>query len=185
MNNIAKKPIPGAIRWLGGATAAVLVVQLGLNQPLQTGAAPQGMLSFQLATTGEKATVISTSWGNSLWPHASLWSGFLFAALYTTLLILLTNHLLTDRPGVREQEAGRWVRRLFVLAGLAHVVEYAVLLANLDTPEDGLTLTATLLALANYTALLMGLAGLVVIRAARRRPLQPSEPQEPTSENGG
>ncbi len=184
MNNIAKKPIPPAIRWLGGATAAVVLIQLGLNQPLQTDVAPQGMVSFQLATTGEKATAISASWGQSLWPHASLWTGFVFAALYTTLLLLLTNYLLTDRPGIREQEAGRWVRRLFVLAGLAHVVEYAVLLANLDTPEDGLTLTATLLALANYTALLMGLSGLVVIRAARRRPLKASGPQEPSSQNG-
>ncbi|MGM0569763.1 hypothetical protein [Marinobacter sp.] len=174
MNDIARKPIPPGIRWVGGITAVILVAQVGFNQPLQTSAAPQGMLSFQLATTGEGAAAIVASWGESVWAQASLWSGFLFAALYTILLILLTNHLLVDRPGVRERKTGRWVRGLFVVAGLSHVVEYAVLLANLDAPSDRLSLSATLLALANYTALLVGLAGLVVIRAARRHPLSPS-----------
>ena len=61
MNDIARKPIPTGIRWVGGFTAAVLVAQLGLNQPLQTSAAPQGMLSFQLATTGEGAAAIVES----------------------------------------------------------------------------------------------------------------------------
>lgn len=173
MNDIARKPIPTSIRWIGGLTAAVLVAQLGLNQPLQTSAAPQGMLNFQLATTSEGAGAIVASWGDTLWAEISLWSGFLFAALYTTLLLLLTSHLLIDRPGIRERKTGHWVRGLFLAAGLAHVVEYAVLLANLDAPSDRLSLSATLLALANYTALLMGLAGLVVIRAARRRPLHP------------
>ncbi|SET55223.1 hypothetical protein SAMN04487962_11240 [Marinobacter segnicrescens] len=178
MNDIARKPIPTGIRWVGGFTAAVLVAQLGLNQPLQTSAAPQGMLSFQLATTGEGAAAIVESWGTSFWAETSLWSGFLFAALYTTLLILLTNHLLVDRPGVRERKTGQWVRGLFVVAGLAHVTEYSVLLANLDAPSDRLSLAATLLALTNYTALLVGIAGLVVIRAARRHPLHPPGARE-------
>jgi hypothetical protein len=94
--------------------------------------------------------------------------------LYSTLLILFTNYLLIDRPGIRERKTGRWVRGLFVTAGLAHIAEYALMLMNLDNPGDRLSLSATLLALINYTALLLGIAGLVMIRAARRHPLHTS-----------
>lgn len=174
MNETIRKPIPARLRWLGGITLALLLIQVGLNQPLQTVIAPQGMLSFQLATTAEDAAAIVDSWSGSGWALASLWSGFLFAALYTSVLILLTNYLLVDRPGVRERKTGRWVRGLFATAGLAHVIEYSVLLANLDAPSDRLSLSATLLALLNYTTLLMGFIGLVVIRAARRRPMHTS-----------
>ncbi|MFW5824465.1 MAG: hypothetical protein ACOCVV_05835 [Marinobacter sp.] len=170
MNDIIRKPMPASLLWLSGITLAFLGLQVGINQFLQTTAAPQGMLSFQLATTSEVATRIVESWSGSGWPLASLGTGFVFAAVYTVLLILLTNHLLVDRPGVRERKTGRWVRRLFVTAGITHVIEYSLLLANLDTPSDRLSLSATLLALVNYTALLMGAAGLVVIRAARRHP---------------
>lgn len=176
MNDTTRTPIPAKIRWLGGITAILLALQLGLNHPLQTSVSPQGMLNFQLATTGENAAAIAQSWtGAGIgWARASLWSGFLFAMLYSTLLVLFTNHLLVDRPGVRERKTGRWVRGLFVAAGLTHIAEYSLLLVNLDAPSDRLSLSATLLALINYTALLVGIAGLVVIRAARRHPLYPS-----------
>ncbi|GGY83952.1 hypothetical protein [Marinobacter zhanjiangensis] len=176
MNDTTRAPVPVRIRWLGVITAIMLLLQLGLNQPLQTATAPQGMLSFQLAGTGESAAAIAQSWASAGmgWALASLWSGFLFAVLYSTLLILFTNYLLVDRPGIRERKTGRWVRGLFVTAGLAHIAEYALMLANLETPSDRLSLSATLLALANYTALVLGIAGLVVIRAARRHPMHPT-----------
>lgn len=176
MNDTTRTPIPANIRWLGGITAILLALQLGLNQPLQTPVSPQGMLNFQLATTGENAAAIAQSWADAGigWARASLWSGFLFAMLYSTLLVLFTNHLLVDRPGVRERKTGRWVRGLFVTAGVTHIAEYSLMLVNLDAPSDRLSLSATLLALINYTALVVGIAGLVVIRAARRRPLHPT-----------
>lgn len=176
MNDTPRTPIPAKIRWLGGFTAIVLALQLGLNQPLQTPVSPQGMLNFQLASTAENAAAIAQSWADAgmIWARASLWSGFLFAMLYSSLLVLFTNHLLVDRPGVRERKTGRWVRGLFVAAGMTHIAEYSLMLVNLDAPADRLSLSATLLALINYTALLVGLAGLVVIRAARRHPLHPS-----------
>lgn len=176
MNDTIRTPIPAKIRWLGVITAILLAVQLGLNQPLQTPVSPQGMLNFQLAATAENAAAIARSWADAGigWAWASLWSGFLFAVLYSTLLVLFTNHLLVDRPGVRERKNGSWVRGLFIAAGLTHIAEYSLLLANLDAPSDRLSLSATLLALINYTALLVGIAGLVVIRAARRHPLHHS-----------
>lgn len=176
MNDTTRTPIPARVRWLGGITAILLALQLGLNQPLQTPVSPQGMLNFQLATTGDNAAAIAQSWDKAGigWALASLWSGFLFAILYSTLLVLFTNHLLVDRPGVRERKTGRWVRGLFVTAGVTHIAEYSLMLVNLDAPSDQLSLSATLLALINYTALVVGIAGLVVIRAARRRPLHPT-----------
>lgn len=177
MNDTTKRPIPARIRWLGGVTAIVLVLQLGLNQPLQTPVSPQGMLNFQLATTGENAAAIAESWTEAgiAWAKASLWSGFVFAFLYSALLVQFTNHLLVDRPGVRERKTGRWVRGLFVTAGMTHIAEYSLMLVNLDTPTDRVSLSATLLALINYTALLLGIAGLVIIRAARRHPMHTSQ----------
>ncbi|SFR82759.1 hypothetical protein SAMN05216203_3334 [Marinobacter daqiaonensis] len=177
MNDVIRKAVPANIGLLGGTAAALLAVQLGLNQPLQTPIAPQGMLSFQLATTGESAAAILQSWTRpGLWyAYASLWSGFLFAAVYTLFLLMLTRHLLRDRPGIRERKTGRWVRALFVTAGLAHIVENIILLGNLEAPSDRLSLSATLLALVSYTTLLLGIAGLIVIRAARRHPMHHSE----------
>lgn len=169
--------VPPSIRWLGAAAALLLALQLGLNQPLITPAAPQGMLSYQLATTAENATAILDSWVRPglVWAWATLWSGFPFALAYTAFLLLLTSHLLRDRPGIRERKTGHWVRALFISAGLTHVVENMVLLGNLESPSDRLSLSATLLALTSYTTLLMGIAGLIVIRAARRHPVHHTE----------
>ena len=65
----------------------------------------------------------------------------------------------------------RWVRALFVIAGISDVAENIVLLNNFNPPSDSLSLTATILALVKFTGLILGMAGLVVIRASRRRPL--------------
>ncbi|MEC7433796.1 MAG: hypothetical protein VYC10_10805, partial [Pseudomonadota bacterium] len=65
----------------------------------------------------------------------------------------------------------RWVRTLFVIAGISDVAENIVLLNNFNPPSDSLSLTATILALVKFTGLILGMAGLVVIRASRRRPL--------------
>jgi len=63
------------------------------------------------------------------------------------------------------------VRALFVIAGISDVAENIVLLNNFNPPSDSLSLTATILALVKFTGLILGMAGLVVIRASRRRPL--------------
>ncbi len=177
MKDIITQNLPARLRWVGVAALLLLTLQLGLNQPLQTAVAPQGMLNFQLATTAESAIPIVESWlrPGQGWAIVSLWSGFVFAIAYTSLLLMVASQLLKDRPGIRERKTGRLVRALFLTAGLAHVAENLVLLNNLDSPTDRLSLTATLLALFNYTALLLGIAGLIVIRAARRHPLQHSQ----------
>ena len=106
-----------------------------------------------------------------VWAQVSLWLDFLLVPAYVFTLLMLTNQLTQDRPGVRERNVARWVRALFVSAGISDVAENILLLNNLNPPTDSLSLSATLCALVKFTGLLLGIAGLVIIRAARRHPL--------------
>jgi hypothetical protein len=65
----------------------------------------------------------------------------------------------------------RGVRALFIIAGLSDVIENIVLLNNFSPATDSLSLAAAILALLKYTGFVLGVAGLVIIRAARRHPL--------------
>ncbi|MBS8242060.1 hypothetical protein DYI22_16355 [Marinobacter lipolyticus] len=154
-------------------TGLMLVILLIINQPLQTGSAPQGIVSYQLAATADHSMAILRSWrGDAMvWAHLSLWLDFLFVPVYVLTLIMVTNQLMRDRPGVRERNVARWVRALFVAAGISDIVENILLLSNLNPPTDSLSLSATICALIKFTGLMLGLAGLVIIRAARRHPL--------------
>ena len=155
------------------AGLALLVALLLINQPLQTGSAPQGIVSFQMAGTAEQAHAILRSWRSDgiLWAHISLWLDFLFIPTYVLALVQLTRHFTRDRPGVRERIIARWIRTLFVAAGLSDATENVLLLSNFNPPTDAVSLSATICALIKYTGLTLGIAGLVIIRAARRHPL--------------
>jgi len=153
-------------------TAVLLVVLLLINQPLQNTSAPQGIVSFQLAGTADHALAIIRSWGaeDLIWAKASLWLDFLFIPAYLLALMHLTNHFMKDRPGVRERTIARWVRALFLTAGVSDTTQNILLLNNFHPPDDTFTLYATVCALVRYTGLALGIAGLVIIRASRRHP---------------
>lgn len=155
------------------ATLVVLAALVMINQPLKTGAAHQGIVSYQLAGSAEQALAILQSWGDEgrQWAKVSLWIDFLFIPIYCLTLILLTRQCTLDRPGVRERTTARWIRTLFIAAGVADVTENVLLLNNLEAPTDAISIAATISALAKFTALTVGIAGLVIIRAARRHPL--------------
>lgn len=160
------------------AMALVLMAALYLiNQPLQTAAAPQGMISFQLAGSAEQAHAIIRSWrnGNLALAQIALWLDFLFIATYLAALLQLTRHFTRDRPGIRERRIARGVRIFFVTAALSNVVENILLLNNFNPATDALSLASAILALLKYTGFVLGVAGLVVIRAERRHPLNPSD----------
>ncbi|AOY89002.1 hypothetical protein BKP64_12970 [Marinobacter salinus] len=153
--------------------SALLLVLLMVNQPLETGSAPQGIVSFQMAGTAEQAHAILRSWRTEgvAWAKVSLWLDFLFIPAYLVALIHLTRHLMRDRPGVRERMVARWIRALFLAAGLSDASENILLLNNFNPPTDFVSLSATICALIKFTGLTLGVAGLVIIRAARRHPL--------------
>lgn len=165
-------------RWLLLAamfTVALLALLMFLNSLIVSHAAPQGMVSLQLAATAEHTINIMRSWGDEglYWASVWLWLEFLFVPAYLVTLLGLTSYLLSDRPGVREQKTGRWVKVLFVGMATADAAENVVLLSNLSAPSDNMSVAATLLALAKFTCLVIGITGLIMIRAARRRPLHP------------
>lgn len=151
----------------------LLLALLMVNQPLQTASAPQGIVSYQLAGTADQAHAIFRSWGSEgvAWAKVSLWLDFLFIPAYMLALIHLTRHFTRDRPGIRERVGARWVRALFATAGLSDGAENILLLNNFNPPTDEVSLSATLCALIKFTALTLGIAGLVIIRASRRHPL--------------
>lgn len=155
------------------SAVALFATLLVINQPLLTGSAPQGIISFQLAGNADQASAILQSWGpeGSFWARVSLWVDFLFVPAYVLSMIMLTRHLMRDRPGVRERMVARWIRALFVAAGVSDVAENVLLLNNFDNPTDLISLSATICALIKFTGLTLGTAGLVIIRAARRHPL--------------
>ena len=158
---------------LGLLVSLVLFIALLLiNEQLQTNQAPKGIVSFQMAGTLDHAAEILASWNSEgiFWARASLWLDFLFAPTYVVTLLLLTRHLSRDRPGVRERTVSRWVRGLFIGAGTADLAENILLLNNLEPPTDSISLAATVCALTKITGLILGIAGLVILRAARRRP---------------
>ncbi|MEH6356391.1 MAG: hypothetical protein V7760_10250 [Marinobacter sp.] len=159
---------------VGLALSALLAIALLLiNQVLHTPQAPQGIVNLQLAGNAAHTRDILQSWSpqQQAWARSSLLLDFLLVALYSATLFLLTHHLLKDRPGVRERTAGRWVLILFALAAVSDCVENLLLLNNLKEPDDLTSLVVAFSALVKFTGLLLGSAGLVIIRAARRRPL--------------
>ena len=159
---------------VGFALSALLAIALLLiNQLLHTPQAPQGIVNLQLAGNAAHTRDILQSWSpqQQAWARISLLLDFLLVALYSATLFLLTHHLLKDRPGVRERTAGRWVLTLFALAAVSDCVENLLLLNNLKDPDDLASLVVAFSALVKFTGLLLGSAGLVIIRAARRHPL--------------
>lgn len=92
-----------------------------LDEPLRTPAAPNGIVSFELARTPEKASQILASWtpikGNNIWENrkrllfASLGLGldYLFMPLYSLALAFGTTLAINRQTG--------WIKSLGSLAG--------------------------------------------------------------------
>ncbi|SFM01988.1 hypothetical protein [Marinobacter zhejiangensis] len=168
-------PLPRPLKLGALATLALFLALFGINQALTTEAAPKGIVSLQLAAEAERTLAILASWGEDglLWAQTSIWLDFLFIVTFVVTLLLLTNFLLADRPGVREQKIGLWIRGAFIGAGLSDISENVLLLNNLTDPTDAISIGASVCALVKFTCLILGAAGLLVIRAERRHPLHP------------
>lgn len=166
---------PDSLRLTAVLSLLILVALIVINRFLLSDAAPRGMISFQLAATPEHAAAILESWSHSarVWARTSLYVDFVFIAVYLLFLLKLTGHWLLDRPGVREQQVGRWTRNLFCTAAATDVGENISLLMVLEQPRtDFWPMAATLLALVKFSCLMAGAGGLLVVRAARGQPLR-------------
>ncbi|MDC0663958.1 hypothetical protein N6L25_15475 [Marinobacter sp. SS21] len=173
MREPALPAVPRGLKVSALISLALLCGLLAINQLLVSPDAPKGIFSFQLAATAERAGVMIASWGDQglFWAQVSLWLDYALVVVYTVCLVLLTNYLLLDRPGIRERKIGHWVRALFIGAGLSDMAENTLLLNNLPTASDSVSLAATICALVKFTGLVLGAAGLIILRAARRHPL--------------
>jgi len=172
------RPWPTNLKWLALLSGAGLVLVMLINQYLITPEAPQGLISYQLAGEAEEAAAIRRSWAaqGQSWATFSLYFDFLFIGVYLLFLVKLSNHLLRDRPGVREQQLGGLAKVLFIIGGTADMAENVFLLTSLANPEDETwPIVAVIATLIKLTGLLLGAACLLVVRAARRHPLTPEE----------
>lgn len=163
-----RPPMPRRLKGMIGLTITLLIALVLINIPLTTPASPQGIVSLQLAANAEQSQTIIDSWGSLFWPQVSLILDIPFALVYALTLVAVTRYLLSYRPGVRARQTGRLIQTLFIVAGLADWAENACLLNNLEQPTDTLSLMATGFAFIKFTGLLVGFAGLVVLRSAHR-----------------
>ena len=126
------------------AVGLYLVIAV-LNQSLKTEAAPQGISASSWRQRLNRRAILQ-SWGheNLAFAELSLWLGLLFTVAWLASLLQLTRHFTRDRPGIRERKVARWVRVLFVIAGLCDVAENSVLLNNLATPTDAMSSSAAI-----------------------------------------
>lgn len=167
-------PVPPSLKWSALLSIVLFVALVAVNQILVTSEAPQGLISFQLAATSLQSLAIISSWGSpgQSWAISALWLDFILIAAYLVALMALVNYLMSDRPGVREQKLGRSIKALFLATGVSDLSENVLLLNNFSPPTDNISLAASVFALIKFTGLLVGAAGLVILRAARRHPLQ-------------
>ena len=175
---VEHRPWSNRLRLLAFLTGAALILVMMINQYLTTPEAPQIITSYQLAGNPEQAQEIHEAWerDGGIWPRMSLILDLGFIALYAAFLVTLTNHFLIDRPGVREQKAGRLAKALFIFGAAADMAENLLLLAAISNPQSPtLPLSAAVATLGKFTGLILGAGGLLIVRAARRHPVQPED----------
>ena len=158
------------------ATLAVMGVMGVLDGPLRTPAAPQGMVSFELAGDGARAARILDSWGARGQRMAALALGldFLFLALYATanaLACLWAGRVLAPRALAALATPLAWGQ--WLAGGLDAVENVALAVVLVDGPEGHWPALARAAAVPKFALVAMGLLyaalGAAAALAARAR----------------
>jgi len=160
--------------------ALTLVVMIVMNMtgvPLQTDAAPQGIVSFEFAGNASKAQEILDSWDAEAQAHAGFNLGFDFVFLlaYSTTIAFACAWLASALRGWRQNLAtvGLWLAWGQSLAALLDVVENAalttMLLGSVKSPWPQV---AWLCALPKFVLVFLGLA-FVVLGVVLQRIVRP------------
>jgi hypothetical protein len=155
-------------RWLLALVVVYAVVQIvigAVNGPLSTDAAPDGIITLELAGTPEEATRIVDSWaeeGALDEAGVSLGLDFLYMPLYAAVLAALV--VAVNRRRWKLGTAVAWVP--FVAAAF-DVVETVALVRVVDDPAvDGLPAVARAFALGKFALLTVTVLFIVVAGAA-------------------
>lgn len=114
-----------------------------LGEPMRTDAAPQGIVSFELARTGDRAGEILDSWPQSVRNMALLQTGidYLFLVVYPALLslgcVLVARRLRERAAGL--SRLGVVLAWLVLLAGVLDAIENVALIRMLlSGPSDAM-----------------------------------------------
>ena len=170
----ARLTVRGRRRTLVGALVvlAVTLVGLAVTAPaLMTAAAPGGIVSWQLATSGEQVAAILADWGaeGRAAARANLLVDLAFAPAYALVIGLVAVRLGVvlgrRRPAGGMADTTAWAA---LLAAVADLAENALMLSVLAVgPSDGLASATRTLALTKFALLglaLVLLLGLVALR---------------------
>jgi hypothetical protein len=158
-------------------TLAVMWVLSAVGEPLTTDAAPQGIVSYELAGSASRAQEILDSWDASALAHAGFSLGFDYVYLlsYSAAIGLACVWLADALSGRWRRLAllGLWLAWGQWLAALLDAVENAALLAMLfGSVESPWPLVARWCAIPKFALVALGLLYVVVGLAARwLRPL--------------
>lgn len=152
---------------ISGLTAAVWVVLTVANGPLRTAAAPQGIISFELAATSQRAEAILASWGPRQREAAAFGLGldFLFLFLYP-VAISLACRIVARRIGPRRPRwalAGQLIALTVPLCVVLDALENAALWRVLQLGSAGpWPMIAAICAIPKFGLVLLGLGYAVV-----------------------
>lgn len=140
----------------------VMLILTVVGTPLNTGSAPNGIISYELAGNPDKATAILNSWDGKARERAAFIQGFdfLFIPLYVaaiTLACSMTASVLHQRswPLVTLGVIIAW---LVVLAGVLDIIENVSLLVMLfDAPANPWPQIAFWCALPKFVIVILGI----------------------------
>ena len=141
-----------------------------LDRVLHTDAAPQGIVSFELARTAAKSAAILDSWNAEAREAAMLLQGldFLYLIVYPVWVSLLALSL-SERLGGTWERVGLWLATPVLLCAPFDAIEnHALILQIMRGPSDTLAVRAWFCAGAKFALLFVGLgyvatAGIAVL----------------------
>lgn len=139
-----------------------------LDKALRTEAAPQGIVSFELARTGEKSGAILASWSPQAREAAMLLQGldYLYLVVYPVWLSLLGISV-SERLGGRWRKIGLWAGTAVLLCAPLDAIEnHALIVQIMRGPSDELAARAWLCATMKFTLLFAVWAYLATAGAA-------------------
>lgn len=160
-----------------GLTILLLLAMNFIGLPLNTSAAPQGIISFEFAATPNRAQQVLDSWS----PEARIRAGFiqgldfLFPIAYSTTVGLgcVMAARVISRRGQTVSRLGPWLAwGLWVAAALDYIENIGLLFLLFGAVQSPYPQIATVCAAIKFTLLAMGLVYSFYGLALRATPVQ-------------
>jgi hypothetical protein len=161
--------------WLAVGSLAVMILLSLVNRPLVTSAAPQGIISFELAGSSGRATQILESWDERARLSAAFGLGFdyVFMLAYSTTLslacLMAAGSLHANHPSF--SSFGPYLAWAQWMAAIFDALEnIALLLLLLSPPADPWPQTAQVCATLKFLLIFLGMVYAFLGLAVHRMP---------------